>query len=133
MPQDVIGESQTWMLPPDHRAQGVQVEPRHLRERDDGLVGGIDLAIGRVLAERKRVEERLNEFAVIVEQAMKGQGLGRHLMERLYEWGRAVAVGEVAGQILADNRPMLAFVRSLGFSLRRSPEEDEVMEARLAL
>ncbi len=73
------------------------------------------------------------EFAVIVEQAMKGRGLGRHLMERLFEWGRAMGVTEVAGQVLADNRPMLAFVRSLGFSLRRSPEEDEVMEARLTL
>jgi acetyltransferase len=73
------------------------------------------------------------EFAVIVEQAMKGRGLGRHLMERLFEWGRAMGVTEVAGQVLAENRPMLAFVRSLGFSLRRSPEEDEVMEARLTL
>jgi acetyltransferase len=73
------------------------------------------------------------EFAVIVEQAMKGQGVGRHLMERLFEWGRANGVAEVAGQVLADNRPMLAFVRSLGFTLKRSAEEDDVMEARLAL
>ena len=64
---------------------------------------------------------------------MKGQGVGRHLMERLFEWGRANGVGEVAGHVLADNRPMLAFVRSLGFTLKRSAEEEEIMEARLAL
>jgi acetyltransferase len=39
----------------------------------------------------------------------------------------------VVGQVLADNAPMLAFVRSLGFRVQRSPEDDEVYEARLAL
>ncbi|MBL6456947.1 GNAT family N-acetyltransferase [Belnapia sp. T6] len=73
------------------------------------------------------------EFAVIVAKAMKGQGLGRHLMERLFEWGREAGVTEIAGQVLTENRPMLEFVRRLGFSLRRSPEEEEVMEARLLL
>ena len=73
------------------------------------------------------------EFAVIVERGMKGQGLGRHLMERLFDWGRQAGVREVMGHVLAENRPMLAFVRSLGFTLTRSVEEEEVMEARLAL
>ncbi|MFC7693301.1 GNAT family N-acetyltransferase [Paeniroseomonas aquatica] len=59
--------------------------------------------------------------------------MGRHLMERLFEWGRSVGVQEVAGHVLADNRPMLAFVRGLGFTLKRSAEEEEVMEARLSL
>jgi acetyltransferase len=35
--------------------------------------------------------------------------------------------------VLADNAPMLAFVRRLGFSVRRLPEEPDVMEARLEL
>ena len=73
------------------------------------------------------------EFAVVVEKALKGQGVGRHLMHRLFDWGRANGVGEVAGHVLADNHPMLAFVRSLGFALKRSPDEDGVLEARLAL
>jgi acetyltransferase len=73
------------------------------------------------------------EFAVVVEKGMKGQGVGRHLMERLFEWGRANGVREVAGHVLTENRPMLAFVRSLGFGLKRSPEEDDVMEAKLSL
>ncbi|GGC42160.1 GCN5 family N-acetyltransferase [Siccirubricoccus deserti] len=73
------------------------------------------------------------EFAVTVAPEMKGQGLGRHLMERLFEWGRAEGVGRVLGHVLADNAPMLGFVRALGFTLRRSPEEDEVYEAVLEL
>jgi acetyltransferase len=73
------------------------------------------------------------EFAVIVLPGMKGQGLGRHLMERLFDWGRANGVRSVVGHVLVDNRPMLGFVRALGFSLRRSAEDEEVMEARLDL
>jgi acetyltransferase len=64
---------------------------------------------------------------------MKGQGLGRHLMERLFDWGRESGVREIVGHVLADNASMLAFVKALGFQVRRSPEEEDVMEARLAL
>ncbi len=70
------------------------------------------------------------EFAVIVDPAMKGQGLGRHLMERVFAWARAQGIAEVFGHVLADNAPMLAFVRRLGFRVTRSAEDEEVMEAR---
>jgi len=73
------------------------------------------------------------EFAVVTLPAWKGQGLGRHLMERLFEWGRAQGVKTAVGQVMADNRPMLAFVRALGFTLKRSAEDEEIMEARLEL
>lgn len=78
-------------------------------------------------------ERRSGEFAVIVQPDMKGKGLASHLMRRLIDWGRSTGLSEVVGQILADNAPMLAFVRRLGFSLRRMPEEPDVMEARLSL
>ena len=64
---------------------------------------------------------------------MKGKGLARHLMNRLIAWARISGLSEIVGQILADNAPMLAFVRRLGFTLRRTPEEPDVMEARLTL
>ena len=73
------------------------------------------------------------EFAVITVPDMKGQGVGSHLMQRLFEWARAQGMVEVVGQVLADNAPMLAFVRGLGFKVRRSQDDDEVYEARLAL
>ena len=40
---------------------------------------------------------------------------------------------EIIGQVLADNAPMLAFVRHLGFSVHRMPEEPDVVEAKLVL
>ncbi|CAH0207377.1 bifunctional acetate--CoA ligase family protein/GNAT family N-acetyltransferase [Roseomonas sp. CECT 9278] len=73
------------------------------------------------------------EFAVIIDPAWKGQGLARALMERLFDWGREVGVREVAGQVLAENGPMLAFVRALGFRVKASAQEPEVMEARLSI
>ncbi|WP_245217237.1 GNAT family N-acetyltransferase [Neoroseomonas nitratireducens] len=76
---------------------------------------------------------RSGEFAVIVDPSWKGQGLARHLMERLFDWGRSVGLAEVVGQVLAENAPMLAFVRGLGFAVHASAEDPEVMEARKIL
>jgi len=77
--------------------------------------------------------EREGEFAVIVQADMKGKDIASHLMRRLIDWARARGLGTIIGQVLADNAPMLAFVRHLGFSLHRLPEEPDVVEARLAL
>jgi acetyltransferase len=73
------------------------------------------------------------EFAVIVQSDMKGRGLATQLMLRLIEWGRMRGLRQIEGQILADNQPMLAFVRHLGFSLHRMAEDPEVMQAKLVL
>ena len=73
------------------------------------------------------------EFALVVEPGWKGQGLGRHLMERLFAWGRQAGLREVVGEVLADNVPMLGFVRSLGFSVHRRPDEAEAVEVRRRL
>lgn len=71
------------------------------------------------------------EFAVAVEPAAKGLGLASALMRAVIAWGKAQGVEEITGQILADNTPMLAFIRRLGFSIERIPGENEVVEAKL--
>jgi acetyltransferase len=76
---------------------------------------------------------RSAEFAVIVQADMKGRGLATHLMHRLVAWARTRGLTEVVGQILADNQPMLTFIRHQGFSVRRMADDPEVMEAKLAL
>ena len=73
------------------------------------------------------------EFAVVVDPSWKGQGLARHLMERLIEWGRDAGMSEIVGQVLSENKPMLAFMRALGFVLRPSADDAEVMDARKRL
>jgi acetyltransferase len=74
---------------------------------------------------------RSAEFAVIVQADMKGRGLASNLMRRVIEWAQSKGLTEVTGQILADNIAMLAFIRHMGFSVRRMPDDPEVMESRL--
>ena len=95
-----------------------------LRETTGETVG-----VARLVCE----DERQGEFAVIVQGDMKGRGVASHLMQRLIDWARRRRLSAVVGQVLADNSPMLAFVRHLGFSVRRMPEEPDVVEARLTL
>jgi acetyltransferase len=96
-----------------------------VRERTGETVG-----VARLVREP---DGRSGEFAVIVQPDVKGHGLASHLMHRLIDWARASGMSAVVGQVLAENGPMLAFVRHLGFSLRRMPDEPDVIEARLAL
>ena len=73
------------------------------------------------------------EFAILVEPAAKHLGLGEALMHRLIDWARAEGVQTIIGEILAENTPMLAFVQHLGFSLRHSHDDADIIEARLTL
>jgi len=91
---------------------------------------GETVAAARVVRDK---DEHAAEFAIAVEPAMKGRGLGTELMRRLIEWARSRDVHEIVGEILTDNRPMLAFVRRLGFTLHRMTASEDVIEARLRL
>lgn len=87
--------------------------------------GDVLLGVARLIRE---AGEMAGEFAVVVDRAAAGQGLGRHLMERLFAWARAAGLSRIDGQVLADNATMLAFVERLGFTARRSTADAEVME-----
>ncbi len=93
-------------------------------------ITGETVGVARLIAESDGTS---GEFAVIVQSDLKGKGLASRLVQRLIDWARARGMTAVVGQVLADNAPMLAFVRHLGFSVRRLPEEPDVMEARLEL
>jgi acetyltransferase len=81
----------------------------------------------------REIDSTTAEFAVIVEPDVKGRGLGAHLVQRLIDWARGPGVAEIVGLVLADNAPMLAFVRRLGFEVHRVAGDDSVLEARLTL
>ena len=93
-------------------------------------ITGETVGVARLIAES---DGTTGEFAVIVQPDLKGKGLASRLMQRLIDWARARGMVAVVGQVLADVPPMLAFVRHLGFRVRRLPEEPDVMEARLDL
>jgi acetyltransferase len=70
------------------------------------------------------------EFALIVGAPVRRQGLGRYLMQRLFDWARAKGIEEIHGLILAENTPMLALARDLGFEVRASEAGPELRQVR---
>lgn len=79
------------------------------------------------------VTGRVAEFAVVVADGWQGQGLGRRLITRLREHARAAGLRAMRGDVLSENRRMLAILRGLGFSSRRNPEDSFLHEVSLTL
>jgi acetyltransferase len=59
------------------------------------------------------------EFAIVVADAWQGRGIGRRLLAKLIDIARRRGLKRLYGDILGTNRPMLEFVRKLGFTLER--------------
>lgn len=72
------------------------------------------------------------EFAIVVRSDMKGQGVGRQLMEKMIRYCRKRGTERLIGQVLTDNTGMLELARHLGFTQRLSAEGD-AMEITLKL
>jgi acetyltransferase len=66
------------------------------------------------------------EFAILVRSDLKGKGLGALLMDRLVRYCRGRGVAELVGDVLPENRRMLALARDLGFEVLRAEDEDTV-------
>ncbi len=72
------------------------------------------------------------EFAIVVRSDLKGQGLGHALLEKLVRYCRKRGTAEMVGEVLPDNKAMLALAERVGFSRRLVPDDD-VVEVRLNL
>lgn len=73
------------------------------------------------------------EFALVIDDAWQGRGIGGRLLERLAAVARGRGVRRLYGDILAINRPMLHLVRKLGFVLSRNPDDPALTRATLVL
>jgi RimJ/RimL family protein N-acetyltransferase len=81
----------------------------------------IDEATGEMLGVvrlHRDGDGRGGEYAVIVRSALKGQGLGWLLMQRMIDYARAIGLAQVHGQVLAENTTMLRMCAELGFQVR---------------
>jgi acetyltransferase len=59
------------------------------------------------------------EFAIVVADAWQGRGIGKRLLAKLIDVARSRGLKRLYGDVLSMNRPMLEFVRTLGFTLGR--------------
>ena len=73
-----------------------------------------------------------SEFAIIVRSDVKGQGLGRALVEKMIRYCRSRGTGELVGQVLTEKTAMLSLAKKLGFS-SQFDREAGVLEVRLQL
>jgi acetyltransferase len=96
----------------------------------------IDKATGALLGVARMMagpDYQKGEFAVLVASDLKGQGLGRRLMQQLIAYARAEGFGELSGTVLAENQTMLDFCQRLGFTITEDPEDPGVRIASLNL
>ncbi|MEM9782769.1 MAG: bifunctional acetate--CoA ligase family protein/GNAT family N-acetyltransferase [Pseudomonadota bacterium] len=94
----------------------------------------LDPADGRIMGTCRLVidaDGESGEYGIQIRSDLKGQGLGRALMERLIRHGRDAGLAEIWGDVLSENDGMLALARKLGFG--RESEMDGVVHMRLAL
>jgi acetyltransferase len=88
------------------------------------LKDGVALGGARFHAEEDRSRA---EYAIAVRSDWKGHGLGYLLMTRLIALAREWGIGELTGQVLRENKPMLDMCRELGFSVASDHAEPTIM------
>jgi acetyltransferase len=73
------------------------------------------------------------EFAILLQGDMTGMGLGPMLMRRIIDYAKNRGVGELFGEVLAENKSMLRLCKAFGFTKRHDPEDPGVLIVSLAL
>jgi acetyltransferase len=67
------------------------------------------------------------EFAVAVRSDRKRHRIGRVLMTYLLEIAHRRGIGEIYGDVAAENAPMIAFCRALGFVIGTHPDDPQLL------
>jgi len=73
------------------------------------------------------------EYAIAVRSDWKGRGVGYLLMKRLIDIAGERGIGELVGDVLRENEPMLQMCRELGFTIAPDPRDAKVMLVRKQL
>ena len=94
----------------------------------------LDVATGEMMgAVRLHADANLatGEYAILMRSDLKGLGLGWELMRLMIAWARAEGLQVVEGQVLRENRVMLAMCRRLGFAIRPDPHDPDIQVVTL--
>ncbi|HYG05251.1 MAG TPA: bifunctional acetate--CoA ligase family protein/GNAT family N-acetyltransferase [Stenotrophomonas sp.] len=71
------------------------------------------------------------EYGILIRSDLKGHGIGWQLMRIMIEYAHWLGLKAVEGQVLRENRTMLAMCESLGFSLHPDPDDASLMNVSL--
>jgi acetyltransferase len=102
-------------------------------ERELALLGEHDdvaLGVAHFFADPDNLSA---EYAIAVRSDWKGRGVGYLLMKRLIDIARQRGIGELVGEVLRENEPMLQMCRELGFTIAPDPRDAKVMLVRKKL
>lgn len=98
---------------------------------DNDTAGKQDIhAVVRLSADPDNEEA---EFAIIVQHALAGQGLGRLLMDRILTRAKDRGISTVWGVTLRENQRMRALAKAMGFQQRTDPEDPSLVRMEITL
>jgi acetyltransferase len=78
-------------------------------------------------------DNRRAEYAIAVRSDWKGRGVGYLLMNRLIGIAEERGIGELVGEVMRENGPMLQMCRELGFTIAVQPGDPALLLVRKAL
>jgi acetyltransferase len=120
-------------IPPSEMARLVQIdyhrEMAFIATAPDERGEPETLGVVRIVANPDNTQA---DFAVMVRSDLKRIGLGSALMRKMIGYCRNRGIGEIVGQVLAENEAMLNLTRKLGFEARELLESGRC-EIRLNL
>ena len=97
------------------------------REAVVGVVGGEVVGVARY--DRSPADPASAEFAIVVEDAWQGMGVGRQLLVRLIDLARDRGVAVLTATVQPDNERVLGLIRRL-LPLSSVAREDDVLVIR---
>ncbi|CBA14693.1 bifunctional acetate--CoA ligase family protein/GNAT family N-acetyltransferase [Xanthomonas albilineans] len=71
------------------------------------------------------------EYAILIRSDLKGHGIGWQLMRIMIEYAGWLGLQVIEGQVLRENRTMLAMCRQLHFSVTADPDDPMLMNVML--
>jgi len=95
-------------------------------DRELGLLAecdGVTLGVAHFFADPDKLRA---EYAIAVRSDWKGRGLGFALMTRLIDIARQRGIGQLVGQVLRDNEPMLQMCGELNFRIIPNPNDPSI-------
>ena len=72
------------------------------------------------------------DFALVVRSDLKGQGLGRRLLQSLISYCQSCGIGELCGETMDGNLRMQRLAKSLGFTVTTGNDRG-ILDLRLVL